>query len=74
MHILTGYTGSGVKVAVIDTGIDKNHPALAGKVIAEFDNTGEGVDTPGFHGTHVAGPRVPSGSAYRDLIPLKRLV
>ncbi len=49
-------TGHGVKVAVIDSGIDKNHPALAGKVVAE-DSTvpGEGVDVPGDHGTHVAG-------------------
>jgi len=29
------YTGDGYAVAIIDTGVDKNHPALAGKVIAE---------------------------------------
>ncbi len=30
-----GYTGKGQTVAVLDTGIDKYHPALAGKVVAE---------------------------------------
>lgn len=29
------YSGNGYAVAVIDTGVDKNHPALSGKVIAE---------------------------------------
>lgn len=29
------YTGDGYAVAILDTGVDKNHPALAGKVIAE---------------------------------------
>lgn len=30
-----GTTGTGEAVAVIDTGVDKNHPYLAGKVVAE---------------------------------------
>lgn len=30
-----GYTGAGEAVAILDTGVDKNHPFLAGKVIAE---------------------------------------
>jgi len=32
-----GYTGSGIKIAVIDSGIDKNHPDLKGKIIKEKD-------------------------------------
>lgn len=31
----TGRTGTGWTVAVLDTGVDKNHPFLAGKVVSE---------------------------------------
>lgn len=50
-----GYTGTGVKVAVLDTGYDPTHPDLAGRVGLAQDFTGEGsaVDRHG-HGTHVA--------------------
>ncbi len=57
--------GLGVKIAVLDTGIDLNHPAFAGRLIAGYDFVNddnnpseEGVfgTNPGFgHGTHVAG-------------------
>jgi subtilisin family serine protease len=57
-------TGTGVRVAVLDTGVDATHPALAGKVLPGFDfvdgdndasEMGSTAD-PGFgHGTHVAG-------------------
>lgn len=52
--------GSGVTVAVIDTGIDAQHPNLAGAVIAgaDFsgvgDETGSPVGSSSFHGTAVA--------------------
>lgn len=65
--------GHGVRVAVLDTGVDKNHPALAGKVVAEFDTTGQGVDIPGNHATHVAGIIVsngdPSHIKYKGVAP-----
>ncbi|WP_411076114.1 S8 family serine peptidase [Streptomyces sp. cmx-4-7] len=50
-----GYTGAGVKVAVLDTGVDETHPDLAGRQIAErnFSGTPDSVDRNG-HGTHVA--------------------
>ena len=31
----SGYTGSGQVVAILDTGVDKSHPFLAGKVVSE---------------------------------------
>lgn len=51
----TGLDGSGVTVAVLDSGIDGGHPTLDGQVVAEEDFTGEGTaaDLVG-HGTHVA--------------------
>ncbi|MFI6294593.1 S8 family serine peptidase [Nonomuraea sp. NPDC050790] len=51
-----GYDGTGVSVAVLDTGIDANHPDLLSVLGESVDFTGspDGVkDTVG-HGTHVA--------------------
>ncbi len=66
----TGVDGAGVKVAVLDTGVDISHPALAGKLVGtgpyysggwiEFNSIGypvtgsTPVDTDG-HGTHTSG-------------------
>lgn len=47
-------TGKGVKIAVVDTGLDASHPALSGKIGAEADMTGKGF-TPDLHATMVAG-------------------
>ena len=33
-----GYTGKGIKVAVVDTGIDVNHPDLGGNGVAELNS------------------------------------
>ncbi|SNB44915.1 S8 family serine peptidase [Geobacter sp. DSM 9736] len=33
--MFNGYTGTGQVVAILDTGVDKNHPFLSGKVVAE---------------------------------------
>ncbi len=37
-----GYSGAGQTVAILDTGVDKTHPFLSGKVVSEacFSNTG----------------------------------
>lgn len=60
---LTGGTGVGVRVAVIDTGIDYTHPALGGglgegfKVIDGYNFVSDHADPmdDNGHGTHVAG-------------------
>ncbi|MET9022115.1 S8 family serine peptidase [Actinopolymorpha sp. NPDC004070] len=49
-----GYTGKGVTVGVLDTGIDATHPDLAGQVrLAHNFTEGPAGDQVG-HGTHVA--------------------
>ncbi|SDQ13132.1 S8 family serine peptidase [Virgibacillus salinus] len=60
----TTYTGKGVQVAVVDTGIDYDHPDLASNYVAGFDlvdldddpmETIQSQGMPTLHGTHVAG-------------------
>jgi subtilisin family serine protease len=57
-------TGAGVRVAVLDTGVDRQHPALAGKLLPGFDfvdfdsdpsEVGSVANRSFGHGTHVAG-------------------
>jgi len=49
------FTGSGIVVAVLDSGIDASHPAFAGMNIIQNDFTGEGSGDQNGHGTHCAG-------------------
>jgi subtilisin family serine protease len=49
------FTGEGIVVAVLDTGIDSTHPAFAGVQLIEKDFTGEGNGDQNGHGTHCAG-------------------
>ncbi|QPC47565.1 S8 family peptidase [Mangrovibacillus cuniculi] len=49
------YTGAGVKVGVIDTGINKNHPDLKIAGGISFIEGVNSYDDPNGHGTHVAG-------------------
>lgn len=51
----TELSGKNVNVAVIDTGVDKYHPDLEGRIVATADFTLEGFRDLSGHGTHVSG-------------------
>ncbi|ONI92392.1 peptidase S8 [Saccharothrix sp. ALI-22-I] len=65
-----GYTGQGVKVAVLDTGVDDKHPDLVGKEIAQqnFTTDPDSADVVG-HGTHVAATIAGSDAKYKGVAP-----
>ncbi|WP_238598077.1 S8 family serine peptidase [Saccharothrix sp. ALI-22-I] len=65
-----GYTGQGVKVAVLDGGVDGAHPDLAGKEVAEqnFTEDPDATDVDG-HGTHVASTIASAGAKYKGVAP-----
>jgi subtilisin family serine protease len=85
MNPWAGYTGNGVTVAVLDSGVDDGHPALAGKFVAGYDAF-TGAGGPGvnpdddwagwFHGTAVAGMIMANDPAqvYMGVAPRANLV
>ncbi|MBG6135044.1 S8 family serine peptidase [Longispora fulva] len=74
-----GFTGEGVKVAVLDTGYDPTHPDLAGTVVGSenFTPDADVIDHNG-HGTHVAstvaGSGAASGGRFRGVAPGAKLL
>lgn len=65
-HKWTYTKGKGVKIAVIDTGVDVHHPSLvhaASKSFNSFNGTNLANDVEG-HGTHVAGVIFGKGKVY----------
>jgi subtilisin family serine protease len=74
-----GYTGAGVKVAVIDGGIDVGHPALGAAVTSsktfhasasknsDYGDSATNVDDGDGHGTLVAGALASRDSTYRGV-------
>jgi len=69
-----GDEGAGVRVAILDTGCDLNHPDLRDRIVASTDFSGKGsVQDGNGHGTHVAGIVAGSGEAshgkYRGVAP-----
>ncbi|QEV42934.1 peptidase [Streptomyces nodosus] len=74
-----GYDGSGTKIAVLDTGVDEDHPDLKGQETAQanFSDSPDSVDRFG-HGTHVAsiaaGTGAASGGTYRGVAPAAKIL
>ncbi|MEV0782990.1 S8 family serine peptidase [Streptomyces sp. NPDC050423] len=74
-----GYTGKGVKIAVLDTGADATHPDLKGQILKSknFSGTPDALDHFG-HGTHVssiaAGTGAKSGGKFKGVAPDAKLL
>ncbi len=47
--------GNGVKIAILDTGINLNHPEFSQKILTTKDFIGTGIEDQYGHGTHVTG-------------------
>ena len=75
-----GIEGKGINVAVIDSGIDKNHPDLIGKVIAEKNFLANEISADDLlgHGTMIAGIIAGSGASsdgkYKGIAPGASLI
>ncbi|MFJ5837226.1 S8 family serine peptidase [Streptomyces shenzhenensis] len=75
----TGDHGEGVKVAVLDTGVDRTHPDLAGRIAEAKDFSGSSGTGDAFgHGTHVAsivgGTGAASGGTRKGVAPAAELL
>lgn len=70
----SNYTGEGILIAIVDTGVDENHPDLLGKVKDKVSFVDSETTEDGYgHGTHVASLAAGTGAAsngqYRGVAP-----
>ncbi len=68
------FTGAGVKLCVLDTGLDLGHPDFAGReIVSRSFAPGEEVQDGSGHGTHcagtAAGPAAPAGTPRYGVAP-----
>jgi serine protease AprX len=72
-----GYRGTGIKIAIVDTGIDRTHPDFAGRIVDGASFVGGDYQDDNGHGTHVASTCAGSGAAqggtYTGVAPEARL-
>ncbi|WP_367130278.1 S8 family serine peptidase [Saccharothrix sp. HUAS TT1] len=70
-----GLTGRGVRVAVLDGGVDGDHPDLRGREVAQrnFTDNPDSADLDG-HGTHVAATIASRDAKYRGVAPDARIL
>ncbi|MFC7534908.1 S8 family serine peptidase [Actinoplanes sp. GCM10030250] len=74
-----GFDGTGVEVAVLDSGIDETHPDFAGQIAGTANFTpSPTIDDEVGHGTHVAstiaGTGAASGGKYKGVAPGAKLL
>jgi subtilisin family serine protease len=71
-----GTRGAGVVIAIIDTGVDYTHPAIAGHFGGGYDFVNKDNDPMDdhFHGTHVAGIAAGNTDALQGVAPEATLI
>jgi len=66
---VSNFSGSGIKVAILDTGFDLGHPDFVGRPIVSATFVGQPVQDLNGHGTHctgtACGPEAPAGTTPR---------
>jgi serine protease AprX len=71
----TTFDGTGIGIAVVDSGIDQSHTSFANRISYSKDFTGENrTDDPYGHGTNVAGLALGFNSLYGGIAPNAKLI
>ena len=62
----SGYRGTGIKIAIVDTGIDRAHPDFSGRIMAGASFVDGDFQDDNGHGTHVASTAAGTGAAQEN--------